>query len=86
MKRNVKFNSQRRLSRGSSNDMDGGSPTDMKSNGPKSPSQKNGNPTRPQVDRTDTNASGWATENDSDDQVFHTSRLPTSAHGISRVL
>ena len=68
MKRNVKFNSQRRSSKGSFTDMDGGSPTDAKSNGPRSPT-RNGNVTRPSVSRTDTGASGWATENDSDDQV-----------------
>lgn len=77
MKRNVKFNSQRRLSRGSSNEMDGISPADLKSNGPRSPT-RNGNVTRPQVDRTDTGASGWATENDSDDQV-HKFQNSTSA-------
>ena len=48
--------------------MDSNSPTE-KSNGPRSPT-RNGNISRPSVDRTDTGASGWATENDSDDQVY----------------
>lgn len=68
MKRNVKFNSQRRMSKGSIPDMDGNSPIE-KSNGRRSPT-RNGNISRPSVDRTDTGASGWATENDSDDQVY----------------
>ena len=56
------------MSRGSIPDMDGNSPTE-KSNGPRSPT-RNGNISRPSVDRTDTGASGWATENDSGDEVY----------------
>ena len=67
MKRNVKFNSQRRMSRGSSTDMDG-SPTEEKSNGTRSPT-RNGKIARPEFDRTDTGASAWATENEGDDEV-----------------
>lgn len=78
MKRNVKFNKDRRLSRGSLNDMDGSSPIEKS----KSP-VRNGNPTRPQVDRTDTGASGWATENDSDDQVYCTPNLHAIANAMS---
>jgi phosphatidate cytidylyltransferase len=82
MKRNVKFNSQRRLSKGSLAEMDGSSPTDAKSNGPRSPT-RNGNVTRPAVDRTDTGASGWATENDSDDQVHDPPQLRFTANATS---
>ena len=67
MKRNVKFpsGSQRRMSKGSMSDMDSNSPTEEKPNGPRSPT-RNGNITRPDYDRTDTGASGWATENEDD--------------------
>ena len=62
MKRNVKFNKDRRMSRSSMSD-------DEKSNGPKSPTRTaNGNPARPDYDRTDTGGGDWATENEGEDQ------------------
>ena len=54
------------MSRGSMPDMDG--TPDEKINGAKSPT-RNGNITRPDYDRTDTGASGWATDNEGDEQV-----------------
>ncbi|CAK4033719.1 phosphatidate cytidylyltransferase [Lecanosticta acicola] len=73
-KRDVKFNHrERRMSKSSMPDINYDSPTDerspTRSNGAKSPT-RNGNISRmkdgpkPSMDRTDTTASGWATENE----------------------
>ena len=61
--------------------MDSSSPTEEKSNGPKSPT-KNGNPTRPDYDRTDTGASGWATDNESEDKEKVLLRFLSSTHVV----
>ncbi|KAK3715759.1 phosphatidate cytidylyltransferase [Vermiconidia calcicola] len=60
MKRGIRFNKDRRMSRGSMHEMDGS--MDERSNGSKSPT-RNGNGKRPDHQRT---ASGWATDNEDD--------------------
>ena len=42
---------------------------DEKSNGPRSPTRSaNGNPARPDYDRTDTGGGDWATENEGENE------------------
>ena len=65
MKRGVQFNRQRRMSRGSSSDMN----EDEKSNSARSPT-RNGAVKRPEYERTDTGAD-WATEPEGDEKVYH---------------
>lgn len=75
-KLNVQFNNsrERRLSRGSLPDMNGNLQSPTKANGAKSPTRSGGGTSksekqgRPLVDRTDTSASGWATENEDDEK------------------
>ena len=52
-----------------SSDASGDSPTDEKSNGAKSPT-RNGTIGRPGYDRTDTGASGWATDTEGEEKVW----------------
>ena len=69
---NVHFqNRERRSSQSSLPEMNGSGRSQSRSSGAKSPTRSSGNGLRqrPGVDRTDTSASGWATENDEDDKV-----------------
>jgi len=76
-KLNVQFNNnrERRLSKGSLPDMNGNPQSPMKANGAKSPNRSSGGSSKSEkqgrlaVDRTDTSASGWATENEDDEKV-----------------
>lgn len=74
MKRNVKFNSsrERHASRGS---MESSPVDERRSNGAKSPTRSNGDLKRPQVDRTDTGASGWATDTEGEEKKVCTYSL-----------
>ena len=75
-------NRERRPSKGSLEDMDGSNGSvrsPSRSSGAKSPTRSNGSAVsrgksqeRPGYDRTDTSASGWATENEDDEKVRNT--------------
>ena len=89
MKRNVKFNSsrERHMSRGS---MDSSPVDEKRSNGAKSPT-RNGDLKRPQVDRNDTGASGWATDTEGEEKKVRanhrqtqTPMIDTAENGIRR--
>ena len=72
---NVHFqNRERRGSQSSLPDMNGAARSQSRSSGAKSPTRSNGavkrlDRERPGMDRTDTSASGWATENEDEHKV-----------------
>ena len=77
-KSSVHFDRQRRLSKSSMPEMNGEARSSSRSShGAKSPTRVNGNGSlhkslekeRPGYDRTDTSASGWATENEDEESV-----------------